>query len=106
MQPELSASKDQFEGQRRILDQYTPMGGGRSAQLSRLGTEKAKTQSGIISRARAEAAPELASAATAQQQLGMQQLATALQAILGKFGVDVQEGGKFDKAMRAIEAII
>jgi DNA-binding transcriptional MocR family regulator len=115
VQPEITASNNQFESNRKVLDQYTPMGGGRSASLARNQTAKAQTNANIVSTARANAAPALAGTATAeqsaglqQQSLGIQQLGQAIQSILQKMGID-QSGSfanQFNSIMSGIGAII
>jgi len=115
LQPELTASNNQFNNQRRVLDQYTPMGGGRSQSLAASRTAQAQTNAGIISTARAQAAPALAGAAQQQEALGLQQqslgieqLGQAIQAILQKMGLDIQGGtsNTFSSILQGIGSII
>lgn len=115
VQPEITASNNQFKNQRRVLDQYTPMGGGRAQATAASRTAQAQTNAGIISQARAGAAAPLAqtgateqSAGMQQQSLGIEQLGQAIQAILQKMGLDIQGGtsNTFSSIMQGIGAII
>ncbi len=113
--PELSATTAQFKNQRRVLDQYTPMGGGRSQSLASSRTAEAQTKSDIISKTRSGAAPQLAGAAQQQEALGLQQqslgieqLGQAIQAILQKMGLNIQGGtsNTFSSILQGIGSII
>lgn len=108
LQPELQASNEQFQAQKKVLDQYTPMGGGRSQATANLNTKQAQTNAGIISTARSGAAAPLAQTGLQQQEMGIQQLQTAIQAILQKMGLDIQGGtsNTFSSIMQGIGAII
>jgi len=108
LEPELAASNAGFEQQRRTLDQYTPMGGGRSSAVMNLGSKKAQTNAGIISSARAGAAPQLAQAGLQEQSLGIEQLGQAIQAILSKMGINIQGGtsATFSSILQGIGAIV
>ena len=113
--PQITASNQQFQSQSKVLDQYTPMGGGRSQAVAANKTAQAQTNANIISNTRAGAAPALAQTATTeqsaglqQQSLGIQQLGQAIQAILSKMGID-QSGdfaNSFNSIMNGIGAII
>jgi hypothetical protein len=113
--PQINASNQQFQSQRKVLDQYTPMGGGRSQSLANLNTTRAQTNANIISNTQAGAAAPLASTALGQQQvgtteqsLGIQQLGQAMQAILSRMGLN-QSGdfaNTFSSIMSGIGAII
>lgn len=114
-QPDITASNNQFNNQRKVLDQYTPMGGGRSQSLAASRTTQAQTNAGIIAQTRAGAAPALAGAATTeqsaglqQQSLGIEQLGQAIQSILQKMGLDIQGGtaNTMSSIMQGIGAII
>lgn len=114
-QPQIAASNAQFNSNAKVLDQYTPMGGGRSQALVANKTAQASTNAGILSTTRSGAAPALAgtavseqSAGLQQQSLGIQQLGQAIQSILSKMGIDQQGdfANQFSTIMQGIGAII
>lgn len=114
-EPELTATSNQFQSQRRVLDQYTPMGGGRSQSLAASRSAEAQTKAGIISKTRAAAAPELAQAGIAEQgvglgeqQLGLDQLSKVLTSLIQRAGIDIQGGtaATFSQILQGIGAII
>jgi len=89
--PELSAASDQYEGAKRNLDQYSPAGGGRSTALAQLPFERARTQGNIISTARRDAAPELASMGSDESKMGLQALFNTIQQLMGRRGQNITE---------------
>ena len=107
LSPEISQLSSGFSQARKQLDQFGPMGGGRSAQMAQLPFQQQGAITNLISGARNNAAGALAGLGVQEQQLGLsgQSMgAQLLNAILGQMndgrGQDVTEQGQ-NKAMAA-----
>lgn len=88
--PEISATKQQYAGARRAIDQYSPRGGGRSNATTQSRYNEASDVSNIIAKQRPQAASALSDIGIKEQSLGIEELGQAISAILSKMGVNQQ----------------
>lgn len=94
MSPEINAARAQYQAARRGVDQFAPMGGGRASTMASLPFQQAGTVSNIIAQARPQAANAMTGIGMGEQQIGLQALQDALNAILQRRGQNVQESGQ------------
>jgi hypothetical protein len=90
LSPEIQSATSGFEQQRRALDQFAPMGGGRAAQGAALPYREAGQISNLIATLRPQAAQQQGQLGLNEQQLGGNMMQTILQALLGRRGQNVQ----------------
>ena len=107
-EPDILATKSQYQQARRTVDQYSPMGGGRANAITSSRFAEASDIGKTLAGERSKAATSLAETGLSEQQLGIQQLGQAIQAVLSKMGLDIQGGtaNTFNAIASGIGAII
>lgn len=91
MQPEITATSNQYNGARQQANTFAPMGGGRSSLMASLPFQQAGTVSNIIAQARPMAAAALGNLGLGTSGLGSNLLSTTLNSILGERGQDMNQ---------------
>ena len=90
LSPEIQSATSGFEQQRRAMDQFAPMGGGRAAQGAALPYREAGQISNLIATLRPQAAQQQGQLGLNEQQIGLGALQQALQALLARRGQNFQ----------------
>lgn len=92
--PEINTINSGYNQQRQQLDTFAPRGGGRANLMQQLPFNQTRDISTLFSGLRPQAANAVAGIGENQQSTGSNMLAQAVQAVLQKMGLNVQQSGQ------------